>query len=256
MNHLVLPGQKVRLKKISTHPNDSIVVEEVEKPFHRLRDDLIALQYDLYAEGKRKLLVVLQAMDAGGKDGTIRSVFKGVNPQGVQVASFKSPTDYERAHDFLWRVHERVPAAGMIGVFNRSHYEDVLIARVDQLVPSQVWKQRYDQINDFERLLAQTGTTVLKFYLHISLDEQKKRLDKRLADPRKRWKYSAEDLEKRAKWDDYMQAYEDAIERCSTEHAPWYIIPADNKRYRNLAVTTILVEALRKMEMKLPDGKR
>jgi PPK2 family polyphosphate:nucleotide phosphotransferase len=253
-NHRLNPGKKVRMKDLPTnaagfHDNRA----GAEQEFEVLRDELIDLQYRLYAEGKRKLLIVLQAMDAGGKDGTIRHVFKGVNPQGVSVTSFKAPSAEDLAHDFLWRIHRAAPAAGMIGVFNRSQYEDVLIVRVEKLIPESIWRARYDQINRFEQLLAETGTTILKFYLHISRDEQKQRMQERLADPKKQWKFSAEDLRKREQWDEYMAAYDDVLEKCTTEHAPWYIIPSDQKWYRNLAVARTIVETLRKMDLRLPD---
>lgn len=214
--------------------------------------ELIELQRKLYAEGKHKLLVVLQAMDAGGKDGTIQTVLRGVNPQGVHVESFKKPTEEELAHDYLWRIHRSVPRAGMIGVFNRSHYEDVLIVRVEKLVSKSVWKSRFDQINEFEHMLSETGTKLLKFYLHISKQEQAERFQSRLDDPRKNWKFSTEDLQKRKKWDDYMEAYEDAINLCTTEWAPWHVIPSDQKWYRNFAICRIIVEALGELDPQFP----
>ena len=223
-----------------------------EAEFEMLRDELADWQVRLYAEGKRKLLIVLQALDAGGKDGTIRRVFQGVNPQGVQVTSFKVPTAAELAHDFLWRVHQRVPSSGMMGVFNRSHYEDVLVVRVHQIVPESVWRPRYEQINQFEKLLADTGTTILKFYLHISKEEQRKRLQERLDDPRKHWKFSLDDLQKRTYWDDYMVAFSEMLNHCNTPYAPWYVIPADQKWYRNLAITRVLVGVLRQIAPQFP----
>lgn len=210
------------------------------------------LQRVLWAEGKHALLIVLQAMDAGGKDGTIRNVMRGINPQGCQVTSFKVPTKEELAHDYLWRVHKAVPRRGYIGIFNRSHYEDVLVVRVDNLVPEEIWQQRYQQINEFEKLLADTGTTILKFYLHISKDEQKERFEARLSDPRKNWKFSMGDVEKRAQWEAYQSAYEDAISRCSTEWAPWYVIPANHKWYRNLAISRIILQTLERLDMRYP----
>jgi PPK2 family polyphosphate:nucleotide phosphotransferase len=251
--HRLMPGKRVRMNDLPTQADTFHSDREAaEQEFAKLREEFIELQFDLYAEGERKLLVVFQAMDAGGKDGAIRHVFKGVNPQGVQVTAFKSPSAEERARDFLWRIHKAVPAAGMIGVFNRSQYEDVLIVRVDQLVPDKVWKQRFDQINDFERYLTATGTTILKFYLHISPAEQKRRFQERLDDPKRQWKFSVEDLEKRAKWNEYMAAFDDVLERCTTEWAPWYVIPADQKWYRNLAIVRVLVDTLRNMKLKLP----
>ncbi len=218
-----------------------------------LRDELRELQRVLWAEDKHKVLVVLQAMDAGGKDGTIRHVFRGVNPQGVRVASFKVPTPEELAHDFLWRVHERTPGSGEIVIFNRSHYEDVLVVRVKNLVPEAVWRPRYEHITAFEKLLADEGTTILKFYLHISKDEQKERFEARLERPDKRWKFNPGDLKERARWDDYMAAYQEVLTRTSTAFAPWYVIPANRKWYRNLVVSTILVETLKSLRMSYPD---
>ncbi len=211
------------------------------------------LQYLLYAESKRAVLVVLQAMDAGGKDGTIRHVMGPLNPQGCPVTSFKAPSEQERAHDFLWRVHRAVPPKGAIGIFNRSHYEDVLIVRVHDLVPKSVWSKRYKQINAFERGLADNGVHILKFYLHISKDEQLERFKARLEDPAKHWKANPKDFEERRYWDDYMKAFEDALSKCSTTHAPWFIIPANKKWFRNLAVSQILVEALEKLDMAFPE---
>jgi PPK2 family polyphosphate:nucleotide phosphotransferase len=191
-------------------------------------------------------------MDAGGKDSAIRKVFRGINPQGVRVHSFKGPTKEELAHDYLWRVHKVVPTRGMIGVFNRSHYEDVLVARVEDIVPEPVWRKRYDQINEFEELLSETGTTILKFYLHISLDEQKRRFQDRLDVPSKHWKFSVGDLGKRKKWEQYMDAYEKALHTCTTECAPWHVIPANQKWYRNLAMTKTIVEAIRELDPQYP----
>ncbi len=218
-----------------------------------LNNRLEELQELLYAEGKHKVLIVLQAMDSGGKDGTIRHVFDGTNPQGVKVASFKKPTDEELAHDYLWRVHRHAPASGEITIFNRSHYEDVLVVRVHDLVPPEVWGRRYDHINAFEKLLADEGTTIVKFYLHISKEEQKERLQARLDEPHKRWKFAKGDLAERARWDDYTEAFEAAISKTSTEWAPWYVIPADRKWYRNLVISKILVETLEALDMRYPD---
>ena len=191
-------------------------------------------------------------MDAGGKDGTIRHVFRGVNPQGVRVTSFKNPSENELAHDFLWRIHQAVPATGMIGVFNRSHYEDVLVVRVEKLVSKNFWEARFEQINQFERMLSETGATILKFYLHISKEEQAERFQARLDDPRKNWKFSPDDLEKRKKWEDYMAVYEDALNRCTTDWAPWYVIPSDQKWYRNLAIARVIVDTLRELNPQYP----
>jgi len=213
---------------------------------------LADLQNRLWAEHRQSLLLVLQAMDAGGKDGTIRKVFTGVNPQGVRVASFKAPTTEELSHDFLWRIHKAAPGAGEIGVFNRSHYEDVLIARVDGLVPESVWRRRYQAIRDFEALLTDSGTTVVKVFLHISKDEQAERFRKRLDKPHKRWKFSSADLEVREKWDAYQDAYADALAATSTEKCPWYVVPADHKWFRDWAVLQILDQALADMDPRYP----
>ena len=218
-----------------------------------LNSRLESLQELLYAEGKRKVLVVLQAMDTGGKDGVIRHVFDGVNPQGVKVASFKKPTPRELAHDYLWRVHAHTPGSGEIMIFNRSHYEDVLVVRVHNLVPPEVWERRYDHINAFEKMLADEGTTILKFFLHISKAEQKERLQARLDEPDKRWKFAVGDLKERAIWDEYMKAYETALSHTSTEWAPWYIVPSDRKWYRNLVIGSILVQTLQNFEMQFPE---
>jgi PPK2 family polyphosphate:nucleotide phosphotransferase len=216
---------------------------------HRLEE----LQELLHAEHKHKVLIVLQAMDTGGKDGTIRHVFEGVNPQGVRVASFKKPTPEELGHDFLWRVHKQVPGRGEIVIYNRSHYEDVLVVRVHDLAPKGVWSKRYDHINDFERMLVDEGTTILKFFLHIDLDEQKERLQARLDEPNKRWKFNPADLEERKLWPKYVKAYEDAISKTSTDWAPWYVVPANRKWYRNLVVGTVIIEALEDLNMRYPE---
>ncbi len=211
------------------------------------------LQELLYADGRHKLLVVLQAMDTGGKDGTIRHVFDGTNPQGVRVASFKKPTPTELAHDYLWRVHPHTPADGEIAIFNRSHYEDVLVVRVKRLVPEDRWRRRYEHIVGFERLLADEGTTILKLFLHISKEEQAERLQARLDDPRKRWKFNPGDLDDRALWDEYQAAYQEAIRRTTSEHAPWYVVPADRKWYRNVVVSAILVRTLERLDLRWPE---
>jgi PPK2 family polyphosphate:nucleotide phosphotransferase len=218
-----------------------------------LEDRFDVLQEQLYAQAQRSVLIVLQAMDAGGKDGTIKKVFDAANPQGIQVTSFKAPTDDELAHDFLWRVHRHAPARGMIAIFNRSHYEDVLVARVRKLVARDVWEKRFDHINAFERLLADSGTRVLKFFLYISKDEQKRRFEARLESPDKQWKFARGDLKVREKWDDYMRAYEDVLTLTNTDYAPWHIVPADNKWYRNLVVTRAIVEAMGGMGLAFPE---
>ncbi len=250
----VAPGTTVRL---SDHdPRDTGTFDGGKQAGKERLEDLNrrleVLQELLYAEGRRRVLVVLQAMDTGGKDGVIRHVFEGVNPQGVKVASFKKPTSLELAHDYLWRVHPRVPGDGEIVIFNRSHYEDVLVVRVHSLVSAEVWQRRFEHINEFERLLAEEGTTIRKFFLHISKEEQAERLTARLDDPEKHWKFSLGDLDERALWDDYTAAYEDVLSRTSTPWAPWYIVPADRKWYRNLVVGTALVETLEGLEMSFP----
>lgn len=220
----------------------------LKKTLIRLDD----LQYRMYAERKRSLLIVFQGLDAAGKDGTIRHVMSGVNPQGCRVTAFKTPTREEAAHDFLWRVHKAVPEFGDIGIFNRSHYEDVLVVRVHNLVPKDIWSRRYDQINEFEALLSENNVKILKFFLHISKDEQKKRFFERLDDPDKQWKISEADFNERKYWDDYVKAYEVALTRCNTADAPWFIIPANKKWLRNLAVSHIIVETLEAMKLKFP----
>lgn len=215
----------------------------------QLNDALETLQERLWANQRHRLLVVLQGMDTSGKDGVIRQVFDGVNPIGVRVASFKAPTAEELARDFLWRVHSRVPAAGEIVIFNRSHYEDVLVARVRELVPKSVWSRRYRQIVDFERLLAETGTTIVKLFLHISKSEQKARLEARVADPEKRWKFNPADLEERRRWRAYQAAYAEALRRTSVPAAPWYVVPANRKWYRNLVIAGVIVDTLRALDL-------
>lgn len=252
--YLVEPGKKIELAKCD--PNDIKAFdgdkEKGLKALQKLNGELQELQEVLYAEQKHKVLVVLQAMDTGGKDGAIRRVFEGVNPQGVKVAGFKVPTPEELSHDFLWRVHKVTPAKGELVIFNRSHYEDVLVVRVHEYVPKSVWKKRYDQINEFENLLVENGTTILKFFLHIDKDEQKERLQARLDDPSKHWKFRLGDLEERKLWDQYQDAYEDVLNKTSTKSAPWIIVPANRKWYRDLVISTILVDTLKGLNMKYP----
>jgi PPK2 family polyphosphate:nucleotide phosphotransferase len=218
-----------------------------------LRKRLAAQQRVMWAEGRHRLLVVFQAMDTGGKDGTIRKVFSGVNPQGVRVVNFKAPSGIELAHDYLWRIHRHTPGDGQIVVFNRSHYEDVLVVRVLGLVPQERWERRYEHINAFERLLANEGTTILKFYLHISKEEQAKRLRARLADPEKHWKFNVDDLATRERWDDYMAAFETVLSTTSTADAPWHVVPANHKWYRNLVVAETIVATLEGLGMEYPE---
>ncbi|WDZ95707.1 polyphosphate kinase 2 family protein [Herbaspirillum sp. WKF16] len=212
-------------------------------------------QQMLYAGHKHKLLVILQGMDTSGKDGTVNDVFAGVNPQGIRIANFKGPTAVELAHDYLWRIHQQVPVAGEIAVFNRSHYEDVLITRVHDWIDDRECKRRYRQINDFERMLAETGTVILKFFLHISKDEQKARLQSRIDDPSKHWKFDPQDLAERKYWESYQQVYQNALRATSTAHAPWYIVPANSKPHRNLVVANVVLETLQKLKLKFPDPK-
>jgi PPK2 family polyphosphate:nucleotide phosphotransferase len=250
---LVKPGAKVNLARIDPAATpgfrDKAHAQEVLlESGARLGE----LEYLLYASRQHALLIVLQAMDTGGKDGAIRHVASALNPQSCQVTPFKKPTEEELGHDFLWRIHKAVPPKGVIGIFNRSQYEDVLIVRVHQLAPKSAWSKRYEQINNFEQMLAENGVTILKFFLHISKDEQKKRLEQRLADPAKNWKATPNDFDERKYWDDYTAAYEDALSKCSTPWAPWFIIPANRKWFRNVAISQIIVETLEKLEMKLP----
>jgi PPK2 family polyphosphate:nucleotide phosphotransferase len=251
----VAPGQKVTLESCDPGSTEGAPGDRTatEATLADLESRLRAVQDRLWAESRRSLLVVLQGLDAAGKDGTVKHVFGGVNPQGARVASFKEPTGEELAHDFLWRIHREVPKAGEIGIFNRSQYEDVLVARVDKLVAPKIWRRRFDHINAFERLLVDGGTTIIKFFLHISYEEQRKRLQDRLDRPDKRWKLSASDLSERGKWSDYQVAYADVLNKTSTEAAPWYVIPADRKWFRNWVVSTILVETLEKMDPRYPE---
>ncbi len=228
--------------------------EAADRASDVLRKELVDLQERLFADGRHKVLIVLQAMDTGGKDGTIRKVFSGVNPQGVIVARFAAPTAQELAHDYLWRVHQKVPAKGQIVVFNRSHYEDVLVARVNQLVPKKVWQKRYEHLRNFERMLADEGTTILKFYLHIDREEQRQRLQARLDEPDKNWKFDEHDLEQRKHWDKYMVAFRDAIVQTDRRYAPWYVIPGNRKWFRDYAILTIIVSALKKLGLQYPEA--
>jgi PPK2 family polyphosphate:nucleotide phosphotransferase len=250
-HHRVEPGSRFRIRQVDAGSTIGFKggKRKTAKVFADLNRRLHSLQNMLWAEHERKVLVVLQGMDTSGKDGTISHVFQGVNPLGVKVTAWKAPSQEEIDHDYLWRIHAKVPAAGELAIFNRSHYEDVLVERVQHLVPAAAWKARYSQIKDFERLLAETGTTILKFYLAIDNDEQRKRLQERLADPEKRWKFSPSDLEDRKHWDEYMTAYEEAISRTSTDYAPWFVVPANKKWYRNLVVASVLVQTLEGMQL-------
>jgi PPK2 family polyphosphate:nucleotide phosphotransferase len=250
---IVTPGSSPDLR--GRDPRDMLGLpgkDEGKARLAALTDELSSFQERLYAEGKRSVLLVLQGLDASGKDGTIRHVFTGVNPQGCHVTSFKAPTPNELAHDFLWRVHAECPPRGMIGIFNRSHYEDVVDARVRGLAPEEVWSRRPRHIREFERLLVEEGTTVVKVFLHVSRKQQGKRLRERLANPEKAWKFRRSDLDDRARWDEFMRAYEDVIGETSSEWASWYVVPADHNWVRNVLVARILVEALRRIDPQLP----
>jgi PPK2 family polyphosphate:nucleotide phosphotransferase len=252
-SYLARPGRKVHLKDVDTADTGRFKdKEDAQGPMQDSLARLAELQEILYAENRRALLIVLQGMDTGGKDGTIEHVFRGVNPQGCSVASFKRPSVEELAHDYLWRIHKHAPSRGMITIFNRSHYESVLVERVHSLVPKSVWSRRYDHINRFERMLSDEGTVILKFFLHISRQEQKERLEARLRDPSKNWKFDPRDLAERKLWNDYEAAYEEALRECSTEHAPWYIVPADRKWFRNWVISDIIVRTLQAMKLKYP----
>jgi PPK2 family polyphosphate:nucleotide phosphotransferase len=247
------PGSRVRLKDFDPrfadkHERKESAVAEIEKLKQRMGE----LQFKLYAEQKRSVLICLQAPDAGGKDGVVRHVVGSMNPQSCRVVSFKQPSQEERAHDFLWRVEHQTPKRGEVVIFNRSHYEDVLVVRVHDLVPKSIWSKRYEQINAFERRLAANGTHILKFFLHISKEEQLRRFGQRLDDPARRWKISEADYSEREYWDSYRKAYEEALCKCSTDEAPWFVIPSDHKWFRNLAISRIIVETMEKLGFSLP----
>jgi PPK2 family polyphosphate:nucleotide phosphotransferase len=250
---VVEPGAKVQLAEIDPsytgkHESHESALPEIQK--HVARMD--ALQYLLYADANQSLLIVLQALDAAGKDGVVRHLFSGMNPQGTAVHGFKQPSAEEAAHDFLWRAHLRTPGKGEVVIFNRSHYEDVLVVRVHKLVPKSVWSKRFDLINDFERMLARNGTRILKFFLNISPEEQLARFKERLEDPARNWKISESDYSERELWPQYVEAYEEALERTSTKHAPWFVIPANHKWFRNLAASRIIADTMEDMGLKLP----
>ena len=250
---IVKPGKKFRIGTVDASATPGVKDKETAlKLTAKNLGRMSELQYCLYAEAKRSLLIVLQGIDAGGKDGTIRHVMEAFNPLSTVVTAFKVPDGAERRHDYLWRVHKVMPEQGQIGIFNRSHYEDVLVVRVHDLVPKETWKKRYDHINDFEKMLTDNGAKILKFFLYISKDEQKQRFEERLADPTRNWKFSMGDLKERERWDDYMAAFEDALTKCSTPWAPWYMIPSNKKWYRNLAVSTIITETMQSMDLQFP----
>jgi PPK2 family polyphosphate:nucleotide phosphotransferase len=253
----IVANGKTKLDKIDTASTCGFEGDktQISAAIAELNKQLAALQAVLYAEHKHKVIVLLQAMDTGGKDGVIRKVFSGVNPQGVRVVSFKAPTPDELDHDYLWRVHRQVPAKGELVVFNRSHYEDVLITRVHGWIDDDTAKCRFRQINDFEAMLVEEGTLILKFFLHISKDEQRERLQDRLDDPTKRWKFNPGDLDERKKWDDYQRVYEEAINATSSPHAPWYVVPSDKNGIRDMYVASVLVSALKELKMKFPEAK-
>jgi PPK2 family polyphosphate:nucleotide phosphotransferase len=249
----VEPESRVHLAKIDPsfkdkHESHESAATEIQKHVDRIAK----LQYLLYADGNQSLLAILQALDAGGKDGVVRHVFSAMNPQGTSVVGFKQPSNAEAAHDFLWRAHLRTPGKGEVVIFNRSHYEDVLVVRVHKLVPKPVWSGRYELINDFEKMLTENGTRILKFYLHISPEEQLERFKQRLDDPQRHWKISETDYSERELWPDYIEAFEEAMEKTSTKHAPWYVIPSNHKWFRNLAISEIVADTLEDMKLKLP----
>jgi len=250
----VVKNKKIKLSQIDANNCGKWVgkKKQAKERFKNLVKKLDELQERLYAENKHKVLLVLQAVDSGGKDGTIRAVFEGVNPQGVRIANFKVPSEIELDHDYLWRIHKQVPGKGEIIIFNRSHYEDVLVVRIHELVPQKVWEKRFQQIVEFERMLYEEGTLILKFYLHIDREEQKKRFLERLENPRKQWKFNPKDIAERKRWDEYMQAYEDAINKTSTDFAPWFVIPANYNWYRNLMVIETIVEKFEGLKMEYP----
>ena len=251
--HLVLPDKPIDLAKVPTDASGADVDKaEAKRLTQKHLDRLGELQEILFAQAKHAILIVFQAIDTGGKDSTIRNIFGGVNPQGVSVASFRVPTHLELSHDFLWRYHQQCPTKGQIRIFNRSHYESVLVERVKQIVPEAVWQRRYEQLNQFEQMLAEEGTTILKFFLHISKEEQAQRFRDRLQDPRKWWKFNEADLEERRRWPAYQTAFQDAVNRCSTPWGRWYVIPSDQKWYRNLQVASIVRETLEAVDPQYP----
>jgi PPK2 family polyphosphate:nucleotide phosphotransferase len=250
---IVEPGKRMKLQDDHADRTFGWEKHEALGALESNRGKLSELQYKLYADGRYALLVVLQAIDAGGKDGTVHDLFTAMNPQGCVVTSFKAPTAEELKHDYLWRIHQRVPARGMVGVFNRSHYEDVLIVRVEKLVAEEVWRERYAQINEFEHMLTSNSVRIVKIFLQISKAEQKKRMEDRLKDPRRQWKFSPDDLVKRRQWSEYQAAFEAMLSRCSTQHAPWYVIPADRKWFRNLAVSQILATEMGRLPLRFPE---
>ena len=250
------PGEKVQLSDIDPRKVEGTVDKKSARAIIKSNAlEMADLCRRMYAENKNSILLVLQGMDTAGKDGTIRAVMRGVNPRSCQVHSFKKPSEEELDHDFLWRVHKVAPRKGNIAIFNRSHYEDVLVVRVHELVPDEVWEERYEQINQFEKMLTQNGTTIVKCFLHISKDRQRERLQERIDVPEKNWKFNPGDIAERKLWSDYQLAYKDAISLCNTEHAPWHIIPSDRKWYRNLVVSQLLLNTLRKLDPQYPNSE-
>lgn len=251
--HPVPRHSKPSLRDRDAHrPKDAPTGDELDDLIDHETDRIGDLQRVFYADGRYALLIVLQGRDASGKDGTIRHVFHAVNPQGCDVTSFKAPTEIERRHDYLWRIHARIPPRGMIGIFNRSHYEDVLVERVHHDMPKRVWSARYEQINDFERMLAENGVVILKFFLHVSRDEQRERLQERLIDETKNWKFRVGDLDDRQRWDAYTKAYKGLLSECSTKHAPWYVVPADDKKLRNWLIARVIADTLDGLDLRYP----
>ncbi len=256
-HYRVEPGDKVDLSAMDPNASEHFTSKaDVSEELKVQRDRIADLQARLFGEQRRSLLIVLQATDTGGKDGTIKHVFKGVNPQGCRVHAFKQPGDEEAEQDFLWRYHRYTPPRGMITIFNRSHYEDVLVVRVKNLVPEEVWQARYRIINEWEHSLCLSNTTIIKFYLNISKDEQKRRLESRLSDPTKQWKFSSNDLKERALWDKYQTAFQDAISKCSTAYAPWYVVPSNKKWYRNLVIARTIADTLEAMDPQFPPAEK
>jgi PPK2 family polyphosphate:nucleotide phosphotransferase len=251
----VKPGSKVDFSRCDSRDKSLYTGEsklDFESQFKILQDQLQDLQKILYAQNQHRILVVMQAMDTGGKDGCIKHVFSHIDPQGIHVRSFKKPSEDELSYDYLWRVHAKVPHRGQLVIFNRSHYEDIIAVRVKKLFPDEVWKRRQRHVVEFERMLAEEGTTIVKIFLHISKEEQKRRLETRLENPEKHWKFNPDDLADRARWDDFMLAYEEVMTQTSTECAPWFIVPSDRKWYRNLCVARIMLDTMKKLDMKLP----
>ena len=247
------PYSEVNISDIDTKYISKDKEDEAKEQIIKDQKKLAALQERLYAEGKQSLLIVLQGMDTSGKDGSVKNIFEGCNPQGIYVQAFKRPTEEELAHDFLWRINNKVPSKGMIGIFNRSHYEDVLVGKVEKLAPEEIIEKRYNAINNFEKqLVDHNNTKIIKFFLHISKEEQKERLEERINDPEKQWKFNEGDIPVRAKWHEYMKAYEDALSKCNTKYAPWIIVPSDRKWYRNLILTQTILKTLEDMDPKYP----